>query len=77
MSTRLLVSFTKIHGYNYLRSLIQPLVQLMREMPSGHSYDMDPTKAIGQDIDQNRRNVEVVTAAFLQVVTASIHCLPQ
>lgn len=75
-SLRLLGSFTKIHGYNYLKSLIQPLIQVMREMPSGQSYDMDPAKAVGQDIDQNRRNVEVATAAFLQVVTASIHSLP-
>ena len=45
-------------------------------MPPGHSYDMDPTKAVGQDIDQNRKNVEIVSTAFLQVVTASIHSLP-
>lgn len=48
----------------------------MKEMPPGHSYDMDPAKAVGQDIDQNRRNVEIVSTAFLQVVTASIHRLP-
>jgi len=75
-SARLLGSFTKIHGYNYLRSLIQPLIQVMKDMPPGHSYDMDPTRFVGQDIDQNRRNVEIATTAFLQVVTASIHNLP-
>lgn len=75
-SARLLGAFTKIHGYGYLRSLIQPLIQVMKEMPPGHSYDMDPTKAVGQDIDQNRKNVEIVSTAFLQVVTASIHSLP-
>jgi hypothetical protein len=48
----------------------------MKEMPPGHSYDMDPARAIGQDLDQNRRNIEVVTSAFLQLVTASIHGLP-
>jgi len=75
-SARLLGSFTKIHGYNYLRSLIQPLIQVMRDMPSGHSYDMDPARAVGQDIEQNKKNVEIATTAFLQVVTASIHSLP-
>ena len=75
-SARLLGSFTKIHGYNYLRSLILPLIQVMKDMPQGHSYDMDPAKAVGQDIDQNKRNVEIATTAFLQVVTASIHSLP-
>ena len=75
-SARLLGAFTKIHGYNYLRSLIQPLIQVMRDMPPGHSYDMDPTRAQGQDIEQNKRNVEIATTAFLQVVTASIHSLP-
>jgi neurofibromin 1 len=72
----LLGSFTKIHGYNYLRSLILPLIQVMKDMPPGHSYDMDPAKAVGQDIEQNKRNVEIATTAFLQVVTASIHSLP-
>jgi len=77
-SARLLGSFTKIHGYNYLRSLIQPLIQVMKEMPPGHSYDMDPSRFMGQDFDieQNKRNVEIATTAFLRVVTASIHSLP-
>ena len=75
-SARLLGSFTKIHGYNYLRSLILPLIKVMKNMPPGHSYDMDPAKAVGQDVEQNRRNVEIATTAFLQVVTASIHSLP-
>jgi len=75
-SSRLLGAFTKIHGYNYLRSLIQPLIHVMKEMPSGHSFDMNPAKSVGEDIEQNRRNVEVATSAFLQVVTASIQSLP-
>ena len=77
-SARLLGSFTKIHGYNYLRSLIQPLIQVMKDMPPGHSYDMDPSRFMGQDFDieQNKRNVEIATTAFLRVVTASIHSLP-
>lgn len=52
------------------------MIQLMKDMPSGHSYEMDPAKAVGQDLEQNKKNVEVVTSAFLQVVTASIHSLP-
>lgn len=45
-------------------------------MPPGHSYVMDPALAAGQDTEQNRKNVEIVSAAFLQVVMASIHSLP-
>jgi len=50
----------------------------MKDMPPGHSYDMDPSRFAAQDIDveQNKRNVEIATTAFLRVVTASIHSLP-
>ena len=54
-----LSAFGRLHGYNYLRQLIQPL---MSEMPPGTSYNIDPTTAI--DIAANRRSVEYVAAGF-------------
>ena len=45
-------------------------------MPPGTSYEIDPTKAIGQDIVQNRRNVEYVAAKFINIMSSSLPVLP-
>ncbi|KAF9527976.1 hypothetical protein CPB83DRAFT_363170 [Crepidotus variabilis] len=74
--TRFLSAFAKLHGYNYLRSLVQPLVNTMLAMPTGTSYEVDPNKAYGQDIAQNQRNVEYVASTFLNLMSSSLPALP-
>jgi len=74
--TRFLSAFGRLHGYNYLRSLVQPLIDTMSSMPPGTSYEIDPTKAIGQDIAQNQRNVEYVAAKFINLMSSSLPALP-
>ena len=73
---RFMSAFTKLHGYNYLRSLVKPLVDTMSTMPPGTSYEIDPTKAIGQDVAQNQRNVEYVASKFLKIMSSSLPVLP-
>lgn len=75
-TTRFLSAFSKIHGYNYLRSLILPLVQSMASMPPGHGYELDPNKAAGQDVEQNQKNVQLVVSGFLSVITSSVSTIP-
>jgi hypothetical protein len=75
-SVRLLSAFARIHGYNYLRGLIMPLVKTMVAMPPGHGYDLDPSRAVGQDLKQNQKNVEFVTSTFLEIVTSSLPAFP-
>jgi hypothetical protein len=75
-TTRFLSAFAKVHGYNYLRSLILPLIQTMTMIPAGNGFDLDPTKAVGQDVEQNRRNVEKVATAFLAVMSSSVPTIP-
>ena len=74
--TRFLSAFGRLHGYNYLRSLVQPLIDTMSTMPPGTSYEIDPNKAIGQDIAQNQRNVEYVAAKFINLMSSSLPVLP-
>ncbi|KAF8883153.1 hypothetical protein CPB84DRAFT_1817082 [Gymnopilus junonius] len=73
---RFLSAFAKVHGYQYLRSLVQPLVDTMAQMPPGTGYEVDPTKAAGQDIDENRQNVEYVASTFIQLISSSLPALP-
>ncbi|KAI0089247.1 hypothetical protein BDY19DRAFT_1089227 [Irpex rosettiformis] len=74
--TRFLSAFARIYGYNYLRNLIIPLVKTMTSLPSGHSYDLDPTKAVIHDAAQNQKDLEFVASSFLEIISASIPALP-
>ena len=74
--TRFLSAFARIYGYNYLRNLILPLVTTMTSLPSGQSYDLDPTKANIQDVAQNQKNLELVALSFLEIIGASVPTFP-
>ncbi|KAG1876130.1 hypothetical protein C8R48DRAFT_830907 [Suillus tomentosus] len=73
---RFLSAFARIHGYNYLRGLIVPLIKTMTSMPAGHAYDLDPAKANRDKLEQNKRNVELVALSFLDIITSSVPALP-
>jgi hypothetical protein len=71
-----LSSFARLHGYNYLRSLVKHLLDTMAAMPPGTSYEVDPTKATRQDIVQNLKNVEYVASVFIGLISSSLPALP-
>jgi len=73
---RFLSAFGRLHGYNYLRSLVQPLVNTMSAMPPGTSYDINPKSAIGQDIVANQRSLEYVASSFIKLMSSSLPALP-
>lgn len=73
---RFLSAFAKIQGYNYLRQLILPIVKSMADLPAGQGYELDPSKANGQNLDQNQSNVQFLTTKFLELIFASRAGLP-
>jgi neurofibromin 1 len=48
----------------------------MVSMPVGTTYEIDPTKAMGQDVFQNQKNIEYVASNFLQIISSSLPALP-
>ncbi|TFK62722.1 hypothetical protein BDN72DRAFT_964371 [Pluteus cervinus] len=74
--TRFLSAFARIHGYTYLRSLIQPLIKTMASLPAGQGYEVDPAKIPEADLAQNQKNVQFVASNFLQIISSSIPALP-
>ena len=74
--TRLLSHFARTHGYNYLRSLIIPLMKTMGSLPPGRGYVLDPSKVTDDELHQNLKNVEVVASSFLSIVSSSLPALP-
>lgn len=75
--TRFLSAFAKLYGYNYLRSLIDPLLKSMTSLPEGKSYEIDPSKASEQDIVANQKAVEFVAGTFLEIITSSVPAFPR
>lgn len=74
--TRFLSAFANIYGYNYLRSLIIPLIKTMASMPPGHGYELDPAK-VGEEVaTANRETIQFITSSFLQIILSSIPAVP-
>jgi hypothetical protein len=76
MCTRLLSAFSKLYGYDYLRSLINPLIKTMATMPPGCSYEMDPAKVSPQQAEINQANVQMIALSFLEIIGSSVTALP-
>ncbi|KAI0329579.1 hypothetical protein GY45DRAFT_1324865 [Cubamyces sp. BRFM 1775] len=74
--TRFLSAFARVYGYNYLRSLILPLVKLVTTMPPGHGYELDSSRVSKEELRQNKETVEFITAKFLEIISSSIPALP-
>lgn len=77
MCSRLLSAFARLHGYNYLRSILSPLIALMTELPPGSGYELDPSKLrIGETQEENAENLRMITRAFLNVISDSVADIP-
>jgi neurofibromin 1 len=74
--TRLLSHFARIHGYNYLRGLIDPLMKIMGSLPRGCGYTLDPTMVTEEELRQNLETVRTVATRFLKIVSSSLPRLP-
>ncbi|KAG6919754.1 hypothetical protein DXG01_001588 [Tephrocybe rancida] len=74
--TRFFSAFAKIHGYNYLRTLVQPLIKIMVDDSSGCGYDLDPTRVGDEEAKRNTMHVELVAAHFLEILSSSVPALP-
>lgn len=74
--TRLLSHFARIHGYNYLRELIEPLMKIMGSLPPGCGYILDPALVTEEELRQNLETVQTVATRFLEIVSSSLPSLP-
>jgi hypothetical protein len=74
--TRLLSHFARMHGYNYLRDLIEPLMKIMGSLPAGCGYTLDPSLVTEEELRQNLETVETVATRFLEIVSSSSPRLP-
>ncbi|KAJ1971448.1 Ras GTPase activating protein ira2, partial [Dimargaris xerosporica] len=82
IATRLLASFAKRYGSEYLRETLQSLLQAIVEQQSNPAtkltFELDPTKApIDTDASRNAANLRELCQAFLDAITQSSHLVPR
>ncbi len=71
-----LSAFAKIHGYDYLRTVLKPFVEQICSLPDDCSFELDPSKAPDQDLERNQETVSVATRAFLEIICSSVPIVP-
>ncbi|QRV73161.1 GTPase-activating protein [Ceratobasidium sp. AG-Ba] len=77
MCMRVLSAFARMHGYNYLRQILSPLISQMIAMPADRSYELDPKRPDGRgNIEENAKNLSIIAQAFLNVICESAPILP-
>jgi neurofibromin 1 len=73
---RLLCAFAKLHGYDYLRQLVKPLLDKMCDLTLGNSFILDSTLAAEEEIADNQETIKFFAQAFLNIVCNSASGMP-
>ncbi|KAJ1309139.1 hypothetical protein OPQ81_004812 [Rhizoctonia solani] len=76
MCMRVLSAFARMHGYNYLRQILKPLISQMLAMPADRSYELDPKRPDGKNVEENAKSLSIIAQAFLNVICESAPILP-
>ncbi|KAE8216200.1 hypothetical protein CF327_g640 [Tilletia walkeri] len=75
--THLLSVFARTHGYEFLRSIIGPLIMEMAAKPRGYSFEIDPQRIEpGDSVHINQARLEEMAQAFIDQIRASAHRVP-
>ncbi|KAL7420982.1 Ras GTPase activating protein ira2 [Cryptotrichosporon argae] len=76
ITTRLLTIFARTYGYNYVRATLQPLIHSLSEKPAECSFELDPSKAGGEDIERNAEHLRLMCQALLDIICSSTPRVP-
>jgi len=76
MRIKVLGAFAKLHGYDYLRNLIKPLLDRMFALTVNQSYILEPDKAPEEEVRSNQETIKIFTQAFLHIVCNSAAGMP-
>ncbi|SOV02504.1 related to neurofibromin [Ustilago sp. UG-2017a] len=75
--TTLLSTFARAHGYDYLRSIMAPLITEFARKPAGFSVEMDPSRVeSGGSALKNQNALEEIAQAFIDAICSSAHRVP-
>ncbi|KAI8868758.1 hypothetical protein GQ42DRAFT_36496 [Ramicandelaber brevisporus] len=77
MATRLLYCYARTYGYDYLRTVLQPLMNDLHSRSHALTFELDPTKLLpGSNEKRNMQNLQTVCNQVLQAILNSSHFMP-
>ena len=76
MRIKLLCAFAKIHGYDYLRKLVKPLLDKMCNLDHPPSFILDSSKVSESEVAENQDAITLFADAFLTIVCGSAYTMP-
>jgi neurofibromin 1 len=75
--THLLSAFGRTHGYEYLRTIIAPLITDMINKPRGYSFEIDSQKMdSSESLIVNQHRLEEMAQTFIDQICSSAHRVP-
>jgi hypothetical protein len=78
MATRLLASFAKVHGSEYLHETLQPVLNRLIEKPPDYSCELDESRITqNEDLEQNLKNLKELAKAFIDAICGSSDMIPR
>ncbi|OZJ04004.1 hypothetical protein BZG36_03619, partial [Bifiguratus adelaidae] len=79
MATRLLSGFAKSFGEEYIRSILQPVMQELVSRPvEACQFELDPSKLVAEEeIEKNYQNVKEITQIILDAIFNSTDKIPK
>ncbi|CDR87933.1 related to Neurofibromin [Sporisorium scitamineum] len=73
----LLSTFARTHGYDYLRSIMVPLITEFAHKPAGFSVEMNPSRVEpGGSALKNQNALEEIAQSFVDAICSSAHRVP-
>jgi hypothetical protein len=73
---RLLSAFGRIHGYEYIRNLVKPLLGMLER--NAPSFELNPisAQAQNQNVKENQAALQYTVEGFLDIILRSAEQMP-
>ena len=77
MATRMLATFAKAHGTEYLRETLQPLLNDLLSKPGDFTCELNPNNIAPGEDAKNLQNLKATAQAFIDGICASGPNIPR
>ncbi|CAI2169037.1 10253_t:CDS:10, partial [Funneliformis geosporum] len=77
-ATRFLAYFAKVHGIEYLRETLQPVLNDLLEKPPEYSCEIYKDRmSAGENVEENLKNLQELAEAFINAICGSSEKIPR
>ncbi|XP_070572256.1 neurofibromin-like [Ptychodera flava] len=78
LASKIMAFCFKVYGTNYLHAMLEPLVkEMLTPEKQNTNFEVDPTRLEqGDDVEENRKNLIILTQKFFNTITSSADKFP-